>query len=65
VNCAAYHRGKLPRQAELQDMRVGAPMERAGIDLTGPHPKAGNKIYILMFIDFYTRWAEAVALPNK
>ena len=63
--CAQYHRGKLQRQAELQDMTVGAPMERAGIDLTGPHPKASNKVYILTFIDYYTRWAEAVALPNK
>ena len=63
--CAQYHRGKLPRQAELQDMTAGAPMERAGIDLTGPHPMAGNKIHILTFIDYYTRWAGAVALPNK
>ena len=63
--CASYRRGQPPRQGELQDMQVGAPMERAGIDLTGPWPRSDNKIYILTFIDHFTKWADAIPLPNK
>lgn len=40
-------------------------MERASIDLTGPWPKSHNNVYILTFIDHFTKWADAVALPNK
>jgi Integrase zinc binding domain len=55
-DCAAYHRGRPPRQGELQDMIVGAPMERAGIDLTGPWPRSNGNVYILMFIDHFETW---------
>ena len=47
-------------------MVVGTPFERVGIDLTGPHPKSkSGKVYILTCLDHFTKWAEAVALPNK
>ena len=64
--CATYHRGPTPRQGKLADFRVGEPMERWGIDLTGPHPQssAGHK-YILTAIDYFSRWAEAFPLRNQ
>jgi len=40
-------------------------MERAGIDLTGPWPKSSNNVYILVFVDHFTKWGDAVPLPNK
>ena len=40
-------------------------MERLGIDLTGPWPKANNKVYILTCIDHFTKWADAIPIPNK
>jgi hypothetical protein len=46
-------------------MQVGAPSERAGIDLTGPWPKSNNNVYILTYVDHFTKWADAVPLPNK
>jgi hypothetical protein len=50
----------------MQEMVVGTPFERVGIDLTGPHPKSkSGKVYILTCLDYFTKWAEAVALPNK
>jgi len=64
-DCSAYHRGLPQRQGELQDMTVGSPMERAGIDLTGPWPTSGGNKYTLTFIDHFTKWADAVAIPNK
>lgn len=58
--CAKYLRGRPPHQGLLEDMSVGEPFERIGIDLTGPHPPSakGNK-HILTVIDFFTRWGEA------
>jgi transposase InsO family protein len=43
----------------------GSPFERVGIDLTGPWPKSGNKVYMLTYIDHFTKWADAIPLPNK
>ena len=63
--CATYHRGKPPKPGELQDMQTGSPFERVGIDLTGPWAKSENKVYILTFIDHFTKWADAIPLPNK
>jgi transposase InsO family protein len=64
--CAAYFRGKLPRQGQLQMMSVGEPMECLSVDITGPHPVSskGNK-YILTAVDHFTRWAEAHPIRNQ
>ena len=47
-------------------MLVGDIFERVGIDLTGPHPRSrkGN-VFILTYVDYLSKWAEAVPLPNK
>ena len=64
--CAKYHRGTLKRRGELQPTRVGEPMERMAIDLTGPHPPSrGGHMYILTAIDLFSKWAEAIPLRNK
>jgi transposase InsO family protein len=66
TECAAYHRGPPPRSSVLQQMVVGAPFERVGIDLTGPHPRSRNGFnYILTYVDHFSKWAEAVPLRNK
>jgi hypothetical protein len=64
-HCASYRRGKPPKLGDLQDMTVGSPMARAGIDLSGPWPRSDGNTYILSFIDHFTKWAEAVPIPNK
>jgi transposase InsO family protein len=63
--CNAYHRGKAPKHGEMQTMLVGAPMERLGIDLCGPFPTSEGHKYILTTICHFTRWAEAIPIPNK
>jgi len=47
-------------------MITGSIMERCHIDITGPHPRTprGSK-YILTFVDAFSKWAEAFAIPNK
>ena len=66
TSCASFHRGKPPKQGYLANFTVGAPMERLGIDLTGPHPvsRKGNK-YIVTVIDYFTRWTEAYPARNQ
>ena len=63
--CQSYQRGKPSRKGEMQTMSVGAPLERIGIDVTGPFPKSsrGNK-FMVTLVDHYTKWAEAYPVPN-
>jgi len=35
--CNKYHRSATPRHGELQDMRVGTPMERLHLNIIGLH----------------------------
>ena len=52
--------------APLQQMTVGAPFERIGVDILGPFPRSdrGNR-YVLVVADYFSKWPEAVALPNQ
>ena len=63
--CARYHRGALPRRAEMQVPRSGEPWERVSVDITGPHPKSSRQNqYILTIVDHFSKWAEAVPIRN-
>ena len=64
--CCSYRRGGPAAQSALQDLTVGAPWERIVIDLTGMHPRSrrGN-YYILTYVDNFTKFAEALPIPNK
>ena len=46
-------------------MTIGSPMARAWIDLTGPWPKSKGNVYILFFIDHFSKWADAIPIPCK
>ena len=64
--CCSYRRGGPPRQSALHDLKVGAPWERIGMNLTGRHQRSrrGN-YYILTYVDHCTKFAEALPIPNK
>ena len=44
---------------------TGNPMQRVGMDILGPLPttERHNK-YVLVISDYFTKWAEALPLPN-
>ena len=64
-SCSRYYRGKVKRQTPLQTPHVGEPWERVSIDITGPHPKSSaGKQFILTLVDHFSKWAEAIAIPN-
>ena len=60
---AQYWGSRPRRKGRLQQMVVGAPMERIGIDITGHHPVTSRGYrYILTMGAYFTRWDEAFLL---
>jgi hypothetical protein len=63
--CCAQKPKKETNRAPLGIYISGEPMERVAVDIFGPLPltKQGNK-YILVTSDLFTKWTEAIAIPN-
>ena len=53
-------------KAPLVSYQTGEPMERISVDILGPLPltKHRNR-YILVIMDNFTKWTEAVAIPSQ
>lgn len=67
--CEACQVSKHARQkprAPLRSYTAGSPMEKVHLDILGPLPKShkGNS-YVLLMVDQFSKWVEAVALPDQ
>ena len=64
--CFAQKPKKETNRAPLGTYISGEPMERVAVDICGPLPltKQGNT-YILVISDLFTKWTEAIAIPNQ
>ena len=53
-------------RTSLQQTLVGAPFERIALDIFGPLPRSRNgNCYILIVMDYFTKWAEAYPIRNQ
>ena len=63
--CASRKPSKPPK-APLGEAKVYGPMERIAVDIYGPLPRTdSNNAFILVICDCFTKWTEAIALPNQ
>ena len=64
--CAARKGPKKRSRGKLHRYNVGAPFERIALDILGPLPRTsdGNK-YILVVIDYFSKWPEAFPIPDQ
>lgn len=64
--CTARKRPIKQYQGPMKKYVVGAPMERIALDIMGPLPETEKRDrYILVIADYFTKWTEAVPLPDQ
>ena len=65
LTCAAYRGGGRRSRPPLMPLKVGGPFERIGVDLMElPLTSQGNR-YVVVFLDYLTKWVEAFPLPDQ
>ncbi|BHF69809.1 hypothetical protein SprV_0301285600 [Sparganum proliferum] len=64
--CAQIKDPVVRPRAPLEPMSAGFPNHRIGLDIIGPlfQTKKGNR-FILVIVDYFTKWCEAIPLPNS
>lgn len=65
IECQRAKNDTRKPKAKLQASKVGAPMERIGIDILGPLTQTGQgNRYVLVIADYFTKWTESYAMKN-
>jgi len=63
--CAQSNGPPTRRQARLQKVLTGAPLDIVAVDVLSRLPATPDgKKYILVLTDYFTKWACAFALPD-
>ena len=53
-------------RAKLTSIYPGYPLQLVAVDILGPLPESCHKnSYVLVVVDYFTKWTEAYALPNQ
>ena len=62
----SYKESYTPQPGPLQTVAAGSPMQIVAVDILGPLPeRPSNNRYVMVAMDYFTRWAEAYAIPNQ
>jgi len=52
-------------RAPMKSFTAGEPMERVAVDILGPlRESAAGNVYVLVFVDYFTKWVEIFALAD-
>ncbi|GBO21754.1 hypothetical protein AVEN_152495-1 [Araneus ventricosus] len=64
--CGAQKGPKTRTKGRWQRYNVGTPLKRIALDILGPFPVTtkDNK-YVLVLMDYFTKWPEAVLSPDQ
>ena len=64
--CQVHKTKSPPNHPPLRYVHPGAAFADVAVDLVGPHTETeASNVYILVMQDRFTKWPEAVPLPNK
>jgi len=66
-SCTTYQQSKLsmPPRAPLQNIPVGQPWQMVAVDILQVPLSTNNNRYLLVLQDYFTKWADAVPLPDQ
>ena len=63
--CGTMKSPSRPNRAPLQPVKAGFPNEIVAMDIMGPMPQTSRRNrYILVLVDYFTKWCEAVPLTE-
>ena len=67
INCTVCQKAKppLPPRAPLVNTPIGKPWQMLAIDILEVPVSPNNNRYLLVIMDYFTKWAEAVPLPDQ
>ena len=67
INCTVCQKAKppLPLRAPLVNTPIGKPWQILVIDILEVPVSPNNNRYLLVIMDYFTKWAEAVPLPDQ
>ena len=67
TNCTVCQKTRppLPPQVPLVNTPIGKPWQMLAIDILVVPVSPNNNRYLLVIIDYFTKWAEAVPLPDQ
>ena len=66
MSCAKLKAGRIPIAPLGELPETSGPMEMAPIDICGPYPITQKKNrYLLTYTDHFTRYPEAIPIPNQ
>ena len=68
ASCFVCQKRNSPTKKHIQSLRAWKPsvlFSTVGIDFLGPLPPSAGNQYILLIGDHFTKWHEAIALPDQ
>ncbi|GFU81552.1 retrovirus-related Pol polyprotein from transposon 412 [Trichonephila clavipes] len=63
--CSARKGPKIRSRGKLHRYNVGAPFERIAFDILGPQRTASGNKYLLVVMDYFTKWPEVYPIPDQ